>query len=383
MPKRHQKQIVAKQREIQQLQSGSAGLINSEKIAILEAEIGLLRHVQDGQPLQTTLLQSQVAQPFDPKLLQSLLERNVKLMRELSGQELFHKNQALIEDNKILTVTNKTINREKADLKSELETMTDKVSALTLQIEYQANHVELATAKADKAVAESVTSQDWFWNVWNDTKAAAAKAEKVEAEAQEVKTENKSLARKLVILQNALGAVNKELSPQGFGNVTVGLPGNIQTTKDGKTFNLNFSHRPVKRDRDEPNNLEAPSPKAAKVANTPIDRFRLEMLIYDTVKNEFMSKGSIPVSISKNDTLAKVTQFCESKLPALSSGQQLSTIVKTESAVHEGSYREVTRDEYARWSKSLKMCDRELACRVFVFPKTQEQQAKAAVRIFN
>lgn len=380
----HTRQIACKEREIEGLRSENISEKASERIAIIEAEIALLHQLQDGQLIDSA-----------PNLMQSVLDRNarliednVRLERQLAGnpvppakqiQDLSTANKILITANESLTATNKTLAWDKAGLESQLLDAVKEVSTLILQCQYQTNHVESATAKAE----DSVTSQEWFWKVWNETKSAGVKATKVEAENKKVENENKTLAHKVVILNNALGAVNKELSSHGFANATIGLPGNIQTTKEGKTFDLNFSHRPLKHDQDDADDSPAPAVKAFKFDNVAIDQFKLEMLFYDTAKNEFISKGSAPVSISKNDTLAKVTQLCESKLPALPDGQELRTIAKTESSVHEGSYREVTHNEYARWTESLKMCDRELSCRVFVFPKAQEQQAKATVRSFN
>lgn len=81
-----------------------------------------------------------------------------------------------------------------------------------------------------------MTSHEWFWNLKKDFKAVGDKA-------KEVQSENKSLAHKVVILNNALGAVNKELNSQGLGNATVNLPGNVHTSDDdGNVFDLGFVH---------------------------------------------------------------------------------------------------------------------------------------------
>ena len=155
----HTRQIAFKEREIERLRSDNMSEKASERIAIIEAELALLHQLHEGLSIDSA-----------PNLMQSLLDRNARLIemnvrlgRHVAGnlvqpdkltQDLATAYQTMITAYKSLTAANKTLARDKDDLHSQLLDAIKEVATLTLQCQYQANHVESATAKAE----ESVTS---------------------------------------------------------------------------------------------------------------------------------------------------------------------------------------------------------------------------------
>ena len=310
----------------------------------------------------------------DNKRLTDEIANKDELQRQVNN--LTVANRDLIADNTnlntcidALTTTKDSLYRQNVNLQSLLEEAIQKVTTLELQCQYQGKHVDYVQAKAAEAHQESVTSHEWFWDLKKDVKAVGDKA-------KQVQSDNESLAHKVEVLDNALGALNKELNSRGLGNATVKLPGNVQTSDDdGRVFDLGFVHRGVKRNKGAMEGGEESSKKRTKV-DFPADKsYTAETYSYNMDSNKLNLVNTCKVTVTDGATLVDLSAICRKRVDAT-----YDHLIRVEAPHLPGLFNYSKRNDFGHGVEVVKgLEESNLTCRFFAFATEAETKARIAI----